>query len=153
MALPLLLLALQRWRAEPVTAAPEKALSATPAAPRRVSAERLARATGTVNGGNAFRLDRAPAPVGFAQPAPPDMMGAPAHYVAPPPPRPQLAVSGIVGPPWQAAVEGVPGREGAVVVRMGDVLGDLRIREVTRTTVVVSAPDTMWRLTVRRPWQ
>ena len=59
-----------------------------------------------------------------------------------------------MGPPWQALLEGVPGREGtAVVVRRGDVLGDLRIRDVTGTTVTVVGPDTTWRLTVRKGWQ
>ena len=143
----------QRWRhAVPVADPPAGAAATVPPEPRVVPPARLAAAGRAVTGGNPFRLDRAPAPIGFNQP--PGMMpGMPGPYVPPPPPRPQLSVTGIVGPPWQAVLEGVPGREGTgVVVRRGDVLGDLRIRDVTRTTVVVSAPDTTWRLTVRR-WQ
>jgi hypothetical protein len=155
LALAVLLLGWQRWRgAEPAAAAPPSALAATPPEPRRIANERLAAAARSVVGGNPFRLDRAPAPIGFNQPAPGMMPGGMPVYEPPPPPRPQLAVTGIVGPPWQALLEGVPGREGgAVAVKRGDVLGELRIRDVTRTTVVVSAPDTTWRLTVRRAWQ
>lgn len=156
LALAVVLLGWQRWRrAEPVAAAPAGALDSVPPEPRRVPGPRLAAAGRTVAGGNPFRLERTPAPLGFNQP-PNGAMAPyePAPYVPPPPPRPQLAVSGIVGPPWQALLEGVPGREGAaVVVKRGDVLGDLRIRDVTRTTVTVSAPDTTWRLTVRKGWQ
>lgn len=158
LALAFALLGWQRWRgAEPTAVAPPGALEAVPPEPRRLPREALAAAGRTVAGGNPFRLDRVPAPIGFRQPgAPgfPGMPGEPPPYAPPPPPRPQLAVSGIVGPPWQALLEGVPGREGsAVAVKRGDVLGELRIREVTRTTVVVSSPDTTWRLTVRKGWQ
>lgn len=155
LALAVLLLGWQRWRrAEPAAAAPPNALAATPPEPRRIPAARLEEAARSVNGGNPFRLDRVPAPIGFAQPsADPMMMGAPPPYEPPPPPRPQLAVSGIVGPPWRAVLEGVPGQESGVLVKRGDVFGELRIREVTQTTVTVSAPDTTWRLSVRRPWQ
>jgi hypothetical protein len=161
LTLAVLLLGWSRWRrAEPAVRAPASALSATPPEPRRVPRDRLAAAGRTVTGGNPFRLDRAPAPIGFNRPDPlamPGMMGmpgmAPPEYVPPPPPRPQLLVSGIVGPPWQALLEGVPGREGAVVVKRGDVLGDLRIRDITESVVVVASPDTTWRLTVRKPWQ
>jgi hypothetical protein len=151
LALAVVLLGWSRWRrAEPEVRAPAGALATSPPEPRRVPRDRLAAAGRTVTGGNPFRLDRAPAPIGFAQPG---MMGPPAEYVPPPPPRPQLFVSGIVGPPWQALLEGVPGREGAVVVKRGDVLGDLRIRDITERVVVVASPDTTWRLTVRNPWQ
>jgi hypothetical protein len=156
LALAVALLGWQRWRrAEPPAVEPASARSTSPPEPRRVPRERLAAAARSVVGANPFRLDRAPAPIGFNQPADPGMMpGGMPVYVPPPPPRPQLAVVGIVGPPWQALLEGVPGREGtAVAVKRGDVLGDLRIRDVTRTTVVVSAPDTTWRLTIRRAWQ
>lgn len=159
-ALLVLLAGWSRWRrAEPDASAPRSALTATPPEPRRIPRDRLAAAGQTVTGGNPFRLDRAPAPIGFVQPGiggmpgMPGMMGPPPVYEPPPPPRPQLFVSGIVGPPWQALLEGVPGREGAVVVKRGDVLGDLRVREITQSVVVVASPDTTWRLTVRNPWQ
>jgi hypothetical protein len=165
LALGMLLLGAARWRgADAAGEAPAGALAVTPAEPRRVPRERLAAAGATITGGNPFRLDRAPAPLGFTPPGMPGMPMGPGMmpgmptgempiYAPPPPPRPALAVSGIVGPPWQALLEGVPGREGAVVVRAGDVLGDLRIRDIDQNVVVVAAPDTTWRLTVRNPWQ
>ncbi|HEX2781383.1 MAG TPA: hypothetical protein VHM30_17910 [Gemmatimonadaceae bacterium] len=94
-----------------------------------------------------FRATRRPSPVAFA----PTADGIP---IAPParPSRPQLAVTGIIGPPWEAVLEGVPGRDGSVVARVGDSFGDLRVHEVRRDTVVVRGADTTWRLAVRRAW-
>ena len=93
-----------------------------------------------------FRLDRRPSTVAFGGPP-----------VAPTPPadpsrRPRISVSGIFGPPWQAVLEGIPGREGSVVARAGDVFGDLRVRAIRRDTVVVQGADTTWKLTVRHIW-
>ena len=96
--------------------------------------------------GDLFRLSRAPSPVAFTT----AIEGAPPP--PPKPPRPPLAVTGIIGPPWEAILEGAPGREGAVVVRRGDVLGELQVRSVMRDTVVIQGADTTWRLTVRRAW-
>ena len=93
-----------------------------------------------------FRLDRKPAAVAFG--AMPAM--APAH--ATPAPRPALLLSGVFGPPWQAVLEGIPGKQGSVVVRAGDAFGELRIRSIRRDTVVVQGADTTWKLTVRRLW-
>lgn len=157
LALLLVAAGMSRWRAAAGTS-PEAApygLAASPPEPTRVEAARLAEAERAIAAGNPFRLDRVPAPVGFAQPGMGDGYGAgaPMPYRPPPPPRPPLAVSGIAGPPWRAVLEGVPGHEGGVVVQRGDALGELRVREVTSTTVVVAAPDTVWRLTLRRPWQ
>jgi len=61
-------------------------------------------------------------------------------------------LSGVFGPPWQAVLEGIPGKQGSVVVRVGDVFGELRIRSIRRDTVVVQGADTTWKLTVRRTW-
>lgn len=147
-----------RWR----TALPEgpglaAGVAAAPADDPPPSRGRLEGAGRSIAAANPFRLDRVPAPLGFSRPgAGPlgmGMMPPPPAYTPPPPPRPPLYVSGIVGPPWQALLEGVPGREGAVPVSAGTVLGDLRIRSVTRDQVVVVGPDTTWRLPVRKPWQ
>ncbi|HEU0013974.1 MAG TPA: hypothetical protein VFQ45_09840 [Longimicrobium sp.] len=146
-----------RWRAAEPDAAPlSEALAAAPAPPARVPRARLEEAARLVAAGNPFRLERAPAPIGFGAPAVPGMPGmpdGPPVFAPPPPPRPELRITGIVGPPWQAMLEGVPGRQEAVVVRRGDVLGDLRVRSVTRESAVIAGPDTTWTLTVRRPWQ
>jgi hypothetical protein len=95
-----------------------------------------------------FRLERKPAGVAYS----------PALDGAPPPalraPRPALAVSGILGgPPWEALLEGIPGREGSALVRRGDTLSGLRVRSITKDTVRISGMDTTWTLSVRRAWQ
>ncbi len=96
-----------------------------------------------------FRFDRHPASVPFRT----DLQGA-APPPPPKPPRPALALSGIVGgPPWEALVDGIPGRDGAVLVRKGDVIGELRVRSVGPDSVVIQGADTTWRLGVRKPWQ
>jgi hypothetical protein len=98
---------------------------------------------------NPFRLDRSAAPIRYAAVADPAAPPPP----PPPPaaPRPQLSVSGVVGPPWAAILEGVPGRASGVVVRPGDLVGELRVRAVSPSAVVIQGPDTTWRLTVHTP--
>lgn len=94
-----------------------------------------------------FRLERRPSAVAYA----PSLEGAPPP---PRPPRPALAITGIVGgPPWEAFLDGVPGRQGSVLVRLGDTLSGLRIRSVTRDSVRITGMDTTWVLAVRRAWQ
>lgn len=105
----------------------------------------LKRAADTVIRRDPFRIARRPAAIAFgAEPAP----------SAPEPPRterPRLRLAGIIGgPPWEAILEGAPGRPAGVLVRRGDVVGDLRIRRITRDTVVVQSADTTWRLTFQR---
>jgi hypothetical protein len=65
-------------------------------------------------------------------------------------PRPNLLVVGIAGgSPWQAVIDGIPDRSRGVVARPGDSFGDLRIRMITRDSVVVLWRDTTWTLLVR----
>jgi hypothetical protein len=155
LAVIVLILGWMRWReaGTPPTGTVAASLATAPAEPFGIDGERLTDAGRSTLGGNPFRLDRAPAPVGqSASDFDPDF-GPGATMPAPPPFRPPLAVSGIAGPPWRAVLDGVPGREGGVVVARGDELGDLRIRDVTATTVVVVGSDTTWRLHVKTPWQ
>ena len=95
-----------------------------------------------------FRLERKPSDVAYS-PA--------VESTAPPPPRPPrpaLAVVGIVGgPPWEALVEGIPGRQSSVLVRRGDTVSGLRVRSITKDIVRISGMDTTWALSVRRAWQ
>lgn len=96
-----------------------------------------------------FRLLRHPSPIAYQA----VFDGVPASPAPPKPSHPALALAGIVGgPPWAALVEGIPGREGATVVRAGDTLGGLRIRAVGRDTVIVRGADTTWKLVLKRPW-
>jgi hypothetical protein len=98
-----------------------------------------------------FRLDRRPANVVYS----PELEGAPPPAPPPPPPpKPVLTVAGVAGgPPWEAVVDGIPGRDGLTVVRTGQLVGEFRIRSVGRDTVVIQGADTLWRLTLRKPWQ
>ncbi len=97
---------------------------------------------------NPFRVDRRPATVAFDA----QLEGAPPP--PPPMPRPPIVLVGILGgPPWQAVLDGIPGRSGSVVARAGESFGDLHVRAVRRDTVIVQGADTTWRLTIRRAWQ
>jgi hypothetical protein len=116
--------------------------------PRRIDPDSIAQAISYVAVNDPFRLSRHPATVAYS----PALEG-----LAPPPvarpPRPNLVLRGVVGgPPWSAILDGVPGREGNVVVRRGDSLGTLVVRAVGRDTVIIKGADTTWRLTVKPSW-
>jgi hypothetical protein len=96
-----------------------------------------------------FRLERRPADVPFGAPAASTISPAPAPSAA----KPNLLLSGIVGgPPWVALLDGVPGHEGSVMLRVGDTLGGITVRAVTASTATISGFDTTWKLSVRQPW-
>src|SRR5262249_38206102 len=77
-----------------------------------------------------------------------------AEQLAPPPPWPMLVLDGVMdGNPAAAVVEGLPGVEGSRVVRVGDVVGGLSIKEVANGRVVITGMDTTWVLQVREPWK
>lgn len=144
-------------RASIATMAP---LASTP------DAAALARWRERVIASDPFRLLRHASPVAFAIAAPEQVPGAMPMMR---PPKPVLVLRGVVGgPPWEAVLDGVPGRERGVVVRAGDVLAGpatpgaapgatagavpggaaLRVRQVNATGVVITGMDTTWRLTV-----
>lgn len=91
-----------------------------------------------------FRFDRRPASLPFGA-RPHDAAAAPRYTARTP------TIAGIVGPPWRAAIEGMPGREGSVLVAAGDTVGGWRVVSVRRDSVVIQALDTTWRLPVRTP--
>ena len=115
--------------------------------PRRIDPDSVVRAAAYIVANNPFRLSRQPATVAYS----PALEGlAPPPVVRPP--RPALVLRGIVGgPPWSAILDGVPGRDGNVMVRRGDSLGTLVVRAVGRDTVIIKGADTTWRLTVKHP--
>ena len=99
----------------------------------------------TVVSRNPFRLNRSPSEAAFAA------LDETPQPVAEPPAWPVVQVRGVVGgPPWRAVLEGIPGREGAVVVQDGARFGDLVIRAVSRDSVVVAYADSVWALEVPR---
>lgn len=94
-----------------------------------------------------FRLTRSPAATAYS-PVPVEPV-----YVEPPPPKPQLVLTGIMwGDEPIAIVEGVPGIDGARLLRPGDSVGGIRIRRITRQDVTLVGMDTTWVLQVRKPW-
>ncbi|MBA3889832.1 MAG: hypothetical protein H0X64_04815 [Gemmatimonadaceae bacterium] len=100
----------------------------------------LTKAVAIITDGDLFRIHRGDqAPVtGFT--APP----------APSAPRPQLALRGLVGgPPWEVLVDGIPGRQGTTVLRVGEEASGVTVTSVRRGTVVAKGYDTTWTLTLR----
>lgn len=113
-------------------------------------AESLYAAAVAIVESNPFRADRRPADVPF---------GAVASTTPPSPQpsrvRPPLLLRGVVvGGDWMAVIEGVPGHQGGLLVRRGDVVGTqeqpLRVRSIGRDTVVIQGSDTTWALTIAR---
>jgi hypothetical protein len=148
-----LLLTWRALHAEPTRSSPPAAAWSL-SEPTTVSDDSLAAAADLVAERDPFRLTHRPASADFRVEV---TSGQPAYLMPPTAPRPPLVLKGIVGgPPWQAYLDGVPGREGGVLVARGDTLstpaGPLRIRAIGRDTVVVQAADTTWRLTVKRTW-
>jgi hypothetical protein len=111
--------------------------------------ERFTQLKGALIEADPFRLDRRPAPVRYR----PELEGAGAPAPPPSPPKPVLVLRGIVGgPPWDAMIDGIPGRQGAVLVHRGDTLGGLTVSVIQRDTVIIHGADTTWRLSIRRSW-
>ncbi len=143
--------AVRGWR-EAMSASPVRPIvpSANVASPKLIPADSLRDAASTIAAKDLFRFDRHPSTVSFRT----DLQGIAPPPPPPKPPHPALALSGIVGgPPWEALVDGIPGKDGAVLVRKGDVLGDLKIRSIGRDSLVIQGTDTTWRLGVKKPWQ
>lgn len=67
--------------------------------------------------------------------------------------KPHLVLKGVLGgPPWDAVVEGIPGREGAVVIRAGETVAGVTVRAIRRDTAFVRGFDTTWALPLTRTW-
>jgi len=70
------------------------------------------------------------------------------------PPKPALALVGLAtGNHPIAVLEGLPGADGPRVVRVGDVVGGLRITGIEKDRVLVIGMDTTWVLKMREPWK
>ncbi len=77
-----------------------------------------------------------------------------AEQLAPPPPRPVLILAGVIdGAEPSAVIEGLPGVEGSRVMRVGDVVSGLQIKQIRSGRVVIAGMDTTWVLEVREPWK
>ena len=95
-----------------------------------------------------FRITKRAAPMAYD----PLRVGQPPAPAA----RPTLVLDGIVwdgGASPTALLEGLPGVDGPRVVRKGDIVGDLRVKDIRWDRVVIGGPDTLWTLTVKEPWK
>jgi hypothetical protein len=147
-AVALVLVAVIGWRgAVPDIVFASPASERVPRVATHVDPDTLALAASVATDADLFRSARHPSPLAYR----PELEGA-----APPlprPPKPALQVTGMVGGPlWEAVLEGVPNRDGSVLVHSGDTLSGLRVRAIRQDTVIIDGMDTTWRLTVRRAW-
>ena len=96
-----------------------------------------------------FRADRRASRTEFR----PERVVEPQVPVVTASPKPLLHVSGVVSGEQPAAiVEGIPGAEGSVVLRLGDAAAGIEATSIGRDTVVLAGLDTIWKLEVRVPW-
>jgi hypothetical protein len=118
-------------------------------APPRPSPDSLESAVAEIADRNLFRPERA----SVEHPDQPQST-MPMLMLQPPAPKPRLVLRGVLGgPPWDAIIEGIPGREGSVVLRAGQSLGGITVRTVRRDTAYARGFDTTWALTLARTWQ
>src|SRR5688500_3989741 len=124
-------------------------LPAVGSIPARAIADSLESAVEEIAVRNLFRPERTSAEE--QEPGKPDViMGMPPQ---PSVARPRLVLRGVLGgPPWEAIIEGIPGREGSVVLRSGESLGGITVRAVLRDTAWARGFDTTWTLTLARTW-
>ncbi|HEX9485267.1 MAG TPA: hypothetical protein VF929_11830 [Gemmatimonadaceae bacterium] len=112
------------------------------APPILANADSIDDAAATIVSNDPFRLSNKPASIRY--------LSAAAGAAPPVPIRPQFALKAIIGgPPWSAIVEGIPGQSGGIVVTAGLDFDKLHVKAITRDTVVMQAPDTIWKLTLR----
>ncbi len=93
-----------------------------------------------------FRFERKPTKLRF-NPWEPAIAAVPPRA----PQRPALGLMGLVGgPPWNAVIQGIPGREAGVVLSVGDSVSGVRLDRIHGDTVFVSGLDTTWILVAGR---
>jgi hypothetical protein len=144
-------LSLAAWlSAVPATSPPGIGISLAPPDGIGLQSQRENEPAGDLYLRNPFRTKRAPTQVRFGS-EPIDIVDAGADAVAPV--RPDLRLGGIVGgPPWSVLVEGVPGREGGLLLAEGQTVDGVVFRALRGDTLVLAAFDTIWRLTPRSNW-
>jgi hypothetical protein len=124
-------------------------LPAVAAAPPRPSTDSMESAVETIADHNLFRPERASAEEPAQGPAPVQMgMPMPA-----PSTKPRLVLRGVIGgPALEAIIEGIPGHDGAVVLRAGQSVGGITLRSVRKDTAYARGFDTTWALPLARSW-
>jgi hypothetical protein len=133
--------------ARPRAGGPVMALPVVATKPAAPAGDALDSAVADIADRNLFRPERASAEERESSAAAPAMaMGAPSS-------KPHLVLKGVLGgPPWDAVLEGIPGREGAVVIRAGESVGGVSVRAIRRDTAYVRGFDTTWALPLSRTW-
>ena len=136
----------RQWRAPSMPVAAGTMQSAAPLPSLEAGADPEETVAAIVEN-NLFRRDRqAPGTVSSA------IAQSPTASRPPAPPKPRLILRGLVGgPPWNAVVDGIPGRERGVVLRTGDTIAGLTVRGVRAGEVIVRGMDTTWTLRLSRP--
>jgi len=100
----------------------------------------LADAAAAIRDRDPFRSERKPTRLRFNPWQP-----AVAATQSPAPTRPALSLAGVLGgPPWNALIQGIPGREGGVVLGVGEAAGGIRLTKIHGDTAFVSGSDTTW---------
>ena len=129
----------------------EAAVPGLPLVPRApVRAVAAERSDGQIAAADPFRAVRHASPIAYR----PELEGIAPPPPPPKPPRPVLSVAGILGgPPWDALLDGIPGKDGSTMVHAGESIGGLTVRSITRDSVIVRGSDTTWRLALKRSWQ
>jgi hypothetical protein len=124
-------------------------LPAVATAPARPNTDSLESAVEDIADNNLFRPERtsaeepAQAPVAM-------QMGMP---MPSPSTKPRLVLRGMIGgPAWEAIIEGIPGRDGSVVLRTGQSVGGITLRSVRKDTAYARGFDTSWALPLARSW-
>jgi hypothetical protein len=124
---------------------PDRPLPPPTASYRRYAVDSLAHLTVARD---VFRSARRPSSVAY------DPQRAVAPVESNQPPKPALALVGIVaGPEPTAVIEGLPGVDGARVMRVGDLVSGVRVMRIASDHVRLAGMDTVWVLRVREPWK
>jgi hypothetical protein len=149
-ALLLVMNAIDAWRPVQAPATRVPAHLSAPRPPHVPNRKQLAQRADQLRSRNPFRLDRTPTArrFGLLEPSP----GAPVVQ-APAPVVPVLTLAGILGgPPWSAIIEGIPGHETGITLRVGEAANGVRLEWVRRDTAKITAADKAWIVTFKKPW-
>ena len=143
-----------RWRAAlPPIRLETSSIPSLANAPAGLSDSALADWAATLVDNDPFRVANEPAAVRYDARAEGSGGVNPGAAMVPavPPLRPNFVLRAIVGgPPWQAIVDGFPGRPAEMIVRKGSVIDRIAVTAVYRDSVSLRGPDTAWVLTFRR---
>jgi hypothetical protein len=105
-------------------------------------ADSLLEAIASIRDENLFRLERHPMDSTMSETARQPAL----------PQKPVLVVRGLVGgPPWSVVIDGIPGRQSAIVMRLGDTVGGFGFLAVRRDSAVIRGLDTTYVLRAVRP--